>query len=97
MTAYATLVAAVLLTGCGRYADFSLPAPSGPAQPVRFQFKARPQPVLSHGARGTFDSHDALNPAVVRHNERRRVHGAGKQETRKRNQALEHDFGDLSH
>ena len=32
---------------------------------MRFTFTARPAPVLGRGAPGAFDSHDALNPAVV--------------------------------
>jgi predicted GH43/DUF377 family glycosyl hydrolase len=51
----------VLLTGCGRYADFTLPAPqaSGPRAP--FTWEARPEPVIPRG-----DSSDVLNPSVVR-------------------------------
>lgn len=55
------LALTVLLTGCGRYADFTLPAPeaSGPGAP--FTWDARPEPVLPHG-----DASDVLNPSVVR-------------------------------
>src|SRR5215467_5630792 len=53
------------LAGCGRYADFTLPTPAGPARNIRYTFHARPAPVLGRGAPGSFDSHDALNPAVV--------------------------------
>jgi hypothetical protein len=51
----------VLLTACGRYADFTLPAPeaSGPAAP--FSWEATATPVLDHG-----DATDILNPSVVR-------------------------------
>jgi predicted GH43/DUF377 family glycosyl hydrolase len=59
------LVAAVVFTGCGRYADFTLPPLSEPGRNIRFNFNARPAPVLGRGAAGDFDSHDALNPAVV--------------------------------
>jgi predicted GH43/DUF377 family glycosyl hydrolase len=51
------------LTGCGRYADFSLPAP--PAAQARihsFDWKPDPLPVLSPGG---WDSVDVLNPSVV--------------------------------
>jgi len=50
----------LVLTGCGRYADFTLPAPesSGPRAP--FAWEARPEPVISHD-----DSSDVLNPSVV--------------------------------
>ena len=49
------------LTGCGRYADFTLPAPeaSGPKAP--FSWEATAAPVLEHG-----DASDVLNPSVVR-------------------------------
>ena len=51
----------VLLAGCGRYADFTLPAPepTGPRAP--FTWEARPDPVISRG-----ESSDVLNPSVVR-------------------------------
>jgi len=51
----------LLLTGCGRYADFTLPAPepSGPRAP--FTWEANPEPVIPRG-----DSSDVLNPSVVR-------------------------------
>jgi predicted GH43/DUF377 family glycosyl hydrolase len=60
------LLATLLVSGCGRYGDFTLPAPPGPARNIRFTFTARTQPVLGRGAAGAFDSHDALNPSVVR-------------------------------
>ena len=55
------LALAVLLVGCGRYADFTLPAPQadGPRSP--FTWAARAEPVLSHG-----DASDVLNPSIVR-------------------------------
>ncbi len=55
------LLLLILLTGCGRYADFTLPAPeaSGPRAP--FTWEARPEPVIPRG-----DSSDVLNPSVVR-------------------------------
>jgi predicted GH43/DUF377 family glycosyl hydrolase len=56
----------LLLTGCGRYADFKLPEPAEPASKVKLALSTRPAPVLSRGAAGAFDSHDALNPSVVR-------------------------------
>jgi predicted GH43/DUF377 family glycosyl hydrolase len=56
----------LLLTGCGRYADFTLPTPAEPARNIRFTFNARPAPVLGRGAPGTFDSHDTLNPSIVK-------------------------------
>jgi predicted GH43/DUF377 family glycosyl hydrolase len=54
---------ALVLSGCGRYADFTLPAPesAGPAGP--FTWTASPESVLSPA---DWDSHDVLNPSVVR-------------------------------
>jgi len=51
----------MFLCGCGRYADFTLPAPesSGPRAP--FVWEAAPGPVLARG-----DAVDVLNPSVVR-------------------------------
>ncbi|MGH9672833.1 MAG: hypothetical protein ACRD44_06590, partial [Bryobacteraceae bacterium] len=52
-------------TGCGRYADFALPAPSGnPPHSIRWESAAAP--VLSRGGAGAWDGVDALNPAIVR-------------------------------
>ncbi len=53
--------ALLLLTGCGRYADFTLPAPQpeGPSGP--FTWEARAEPVIARG-----DAADVLNPSVVR-------------------------------
>ena len=55
------LALAALLTGCGSYADFALPAPQagGPGPP--FTWEARAEPVILRG-----DSSDVLNPSVVR-------------------------------
>src|ERR1035438_6233384 len=51
--------------GCG-YSDFRLPE-LAPAEPqVRYEWQPRDAPVLPHGAPGDWDSHDALNPSVVR-------------------------------
>jgi len=55
------LALAVLLTGCGRYADFRLPAPQADGPRAPFTWDARPEPVLSRG-----DVSDVLNPSVVR-------------------------------
>jgi len=63
----ALLCGCLLLTGCGRYADFNLPAPAGPPQPTRLSFHAQPEPVLRRGAAGEWDAHDALNPSIVHH------------------------------
>jgi predicted GH43/DUF377 family glycosyl hydrolase len=58
-------VAFLLATGCGRYADFALPGLTGTPQAITFNFSFRPAPVLTRGATGDFDAHDALNPAIV--------------------------------
>lgn len=51
----------VLLTGCARYADFTLPAPDpgGPQPP--FHWQADPAPVLARDSAA-----DVLNPSVIR-------------------------------
>lgn len=51
----------ILLAGCGRYAEFTLPAPEagGPRSPLTWE--PRTQPVIARG-----DSSDVLNPSVVR-------------------------------
>jgi len=54
--------------GCrgGGYSDFRLPE-LAPAEPqVRYEWEPRDAPVLPHGGPGDWDSHDALNPSVVR-------------------------------
>ncbi len=62
------LLIPLLLCGCGRYAEFSLPPLSGGGSAYsRLEFRAAP--VLSRGARGEFDSVDALNPVVVKRGE----------------------------
>src|SRR5690349_4698520 len=64
-TARAVALAALVLgCGCGRYADFSLPAAAGGDPQATFEFEAYPQPVLIRGA--GWESHDVLNPSVVR-------------------------------
>ncbi len=55
-----------MLTGCARYADFQLPAQSGNAQPLTIEWKPRQLPVLSPGLPGAWDSHDVLNPSVIK-------------------------------
>ncbi len=53
------LLFALLLCGCGRYDDFALPKPQGPALDLRWKLTATP--VMERGA-----SLDVLNPSVVR-------------------------------
>ena len=57
-----SFVAILALSGCGRYADFTLPRPEagGPVPP--FTWKPSPEPVLRTG---DWDSTDVLNPSVV--------------------------------
>jgi hypothetical protein len=58
--------AAVLLwAGCGRYANFSLPRPSGSARDVKPEFKVDPKPVMEPAP--GWESADVLNPSVVWH------------------------------
>jgi predicted GH43/DUF377 family glycosyl hydrolase len=59
------LLASLLLSGCGRYADFTLPRQTGGPARIRFEWQARPDPVLSRGPVGSWDSVDVLNPSVV--------------------------------
>ncbi|MEO8099874.1 MAG: hypothetical protein ABI811_19405 [Acidobacteriota bacterium] len=57
-------VAAIVLTfttGCGRYADFALPAPEAAGPKAPFTWTATPAPVLTRG-----EVSDVLNPSVVR-------------------------------
>ena len=51
----------LVLTGCGRYADFTLPAPEATGPRAPFTWEASPEPVITRG-----DSSDVLNPSVVR-------------------------------
>jgi predicted GH43/DUF377 family glycosyl hydrolase len=57
VVAFATLA----LSGCGRYADFTLPALNGSASP-RVTLKLQPDPVMGPGQ---WDSSDVLNPSIV--------------------------------
>lgn len=53
----------VLLAGCGRYADFSLPPPAGEVRPVKPEFKTNPNPVMDPAP--GWEAVDVLNPSVV--------------------------------
>jgi len=53
------------LAGCGRYADFTLPLQPGGAAATGFTWHARPEPVLTRGAVGAWDSTDVLNPSLL--------------------------------
>jgi predicted GH43/DUF377 family glycosyl hydrolase len=55
----------VCLSGCGRYADFTLPTPAPARKLARlFDWRPNPEPVLSPGF---WDSADVLNPSIVSH------------------------------
>ncbi len=56
--------ALVALAGCGKYADFRLPAPQGTASNIRFAWEVDKHPVLGRG--NGWDSVDVLNPSIVR-------------------------------
>jgi predicted GH43/DUF377 family glycosyl hydrolase len=51
--------------GCG-YSDFRLPELAPADSRVHYEWQPRDTPVLPHGSPGDWDSHDALNPSVVR-------------------------------
>jgi predicted GH43/DUF377 family glycosyl hydrolase len=51
-------------TGCGRYADFTLPAPDAAGPRAPFVWTAAPEPVLGRGPEA-WDSVDVLNPSVI--------------------------------
>jgi predicted GH43/DUF377 family glycosyl hydrolase len=54
----------LLLSGCARYADFTLPAAPGGDPNLSFAFDPLPQPVLTRG--DGWESGDVLNPSVIR-------------------------------
>src|SRR5229473_2747324 len=60
------LTLVLMLDGCARYAEFTLPVLPQPSAATRFEWMPRETPVLQPGATGDWDSHDALNPSVVR-------------------------------
>lgn len=55
----AVVAVACLAAGCGRYADFALPPPTGVYQPVSFRWQVREEPVMARGSMT-----DVLNPSV---------------------------------
>ncbi len=63
MTRSALILLALLLSSCGKYAEFTLPPPDAAGPKGPFHWKASPEPVLT---RGDWDSGDVLNPSVVR-------------------------------
>lgn len=61
----------LLLAGCGRYADFTLPPPAGPQRAISYRVREPvAAPVLARGDPGEWDASDVLNPSVVRSNDR---------------------------
>jgi hypothetical protein len=58
-------LACLLVAGCGRYSDFSLPEPAGPPQNVRWTWHPQPDAVIRRGSAGKLDAVDALNPSVL--------------------------------
>lgn len=60
------LVPLVFLTSCVPYRDFTLPPQSGGSQKPIIESKTKPNPVLPRGPEGAWDSHDVLNPSVVK-------------------------------
>lgn len=64
--AAATLLAGMLETGCARYSDFQLPSQPGNTHQLIVEWKPQPSPVLSPGLPGAWDSHDVLNPSVMK-------------------------------
>jgi sucrose-6-phosphate hydrolase SacC (GH32 family) len=58
----------LILAGCGRYGDFTLPVFDGSA-PAPVTLNLQPAPVMSFGASGEWDSSDVLNPSVLFHDQ----------------------------
>jgi predicted GH43/DUF377 family glycosyl hydrolase len=56
---------AMILTACGRYADFTLPLEEQGHGTPRIAIEASPLPILPRGAPGEWDANDVLNPSVV--------------------------------
>lgn len=62
----AAMGACLLLAGCTKYADFTLPELKAQAGVVSWTWQPNAQPVLGRGPAGEFDAVDTLNPSVVR-------------------------------
>jgi predicted GH43/DUF377 family glycosyl hydrolase len=58
------LIVGACLSGCGRYAEFTLPAPAQDAAAKSFEWKQETAPMLLPG---DWDSVDVLNPSIVSH------------------------------
>ena len=59
-----SLAGILLLSGCGRYADFTLPRVQGGNPNLTFTLEARANPVMAPG--DGWEAGDVLNPSVVR-------------------------------
>jgi predicted GH43/DUF377 family glycosyl hydrolase len=57
--------ACLLLAGCSRYSDFTLPVLPGANSRVEYDWTVAAAPVIPKGPAGAFDGVDALNPSVV--------------------------------
>src|SRR3569832_1632187 len=62
LSAAGILCFSLLLSGCSRYSDFSLPVLSGGNPNSTFEFQEHGGPVLERGGSG-----DVLNPSIVGH------------------------------
>jgi predicted GH43/DUF377 family glycosyl hydrolase len=60
------VILALAAAGCTGYSDFTLPRLPGGDSGAGFRWNAAPHPALARGARGEWDSVDALNPSVVK-------------------------------
>lgn len=58
------VLAFAALCGCGRYADFALPA-LGPSKDVTYKVSSVSRPLLTRGTPGAWDAVDVLNPSVL--------------------------------
>lgn len=56
----------VVLTACVPYKDFTLPLQPGASRAAQLEFQTNPKPVLARGPESAWDSHDALNPSVIK-------------------------------
>jgi predicted GH43/DUF377 family glycosyl hydrolase len=54
----------LLLASCGRYSNFTLPAPEAAGPKGPFHWEVASQPIISQG---DWDSGDVLNPSVIRY------------------------------
>jgi predicted GH43/DUF377 family glycosyl hydrolase len=63
MRGLALLATSILLTGCGHYANFTLPPLAGGDPQAGYSWQPQSTPILGPGTK--WDSHDALNPSVV--------------------------------